>query len=398
MLSDNIEIQGKRVKNRVVIQPMEGADCNLDGSPSELTRKKYLNFAKSGAGIIWFEACAVCAEGRTNLRQMFLTEKNLEKFQALLDEMRELSLRTNGFSPLIILQLTHSGRQSIQPMIIYRNAVYEKTRPADDSMIVTDDYLDSLPEMFVRSARLAAAAGFDGVDIKCCHGYLMAELLSAFGRKGKYGGDFEHRSKCFLECFRRVREDVPKNFIVTSRLGLSDMVKKPYGFGTDEEGNLDLTEGKRLIGELQKSDMNLINVTLGNPYYNPHVNRPFRVGSYRAPEKPETGIQRFYDVEKEIKHTFPDLAVIATGISYYRNDLMEQAEKLLKDGVCDLVGFGRVSLAYPDFYRDYLENKFNGNKCCVACSRCTLLMRSKCVSGCATFDNYYKNIFKEAKL
>lgn len=60
MLNDQIEINGRRVHNRVVIQPMEGSDCNLDGSPSELTSLKYTNYARSGAGIVWFEASAVC--------------------------------------------------------------------------------------------------------------------------------------------------------------------------------------------------------------------------------------------------------------------------------------------------------------------------------------------------
>lgn len=398
MLKDSIEIHNKRIKNRVVIQPMEGADCNFNGAPSELTRKKYLNFAKSGAGIIWFEACAVCEEGKTNLRQMFLTEENVCEFRSLLDEMREISIRENGFAPLTILQLTHSGRQSIRPMIAYRNPVYEEKRPVDDSMIVSDEYLDGLPDQFIHSARLAYEAGFDGVDVKCCHGYLMAELLSAYSREGKYGGSFENRIRCFFNCFCGVKKSVPEDFLVVARLGLSDMVKRPYGFGTDEQGNLDLTEGKMLVSRLLENGLEMLNITLGNPYYNPHVNRPFRSGSYKAPEKPEVGIKRFYEVESEMKQCFPQLKIIATGLSYFREDLMQQAENLLKNNACDFVGFGRVSLAYPQFYKDYQSGNFNKNKCCVACSKCTLLMRAKYVSGCATFDSYYKNIFKEADL
>ena len=50
-------------ENRVVFQPMEGCDCLEDGTPSELTVQKYLRAARGGAGVIWFEACAVCPEG-----------------------------------------------------------------------------------------------------------------------------------------------------------------------------------------------------------------------------------------------------------------------------------------------------------------------------------------------
>ncbi|MBR4335735.1 MAG: hypothetical protein IKP74_04700, partial [Clostridia bacterium] len=61
------------IPNRVVFQPMEGCDCETDGTPGELTVKKYMNAARSGAGLIWLEATAVCPEGRTNPRQMMLT-------------------------------------------------------------------------------------------------------------------------------------------------------------------------------------------------------------------------------------------------------------------------------------------------------------------------------------
>ena len=123
MLNETVLIGGKEIANRVVLHPMEGCDCNEDGSPSELTIEKYLKAARSGAGVVWFEANAVCAEGRTNPRQMMLTEENLSKFRALLAEMREIAQKECGVSPIFIIQLTHSGRQSIVPMIAYRNSV-----------------------------------------------------------------------------------------------------------------------------------------------------------------------------------------------------------------------------------------------------------------------------------
>ena len=54
--------------NRLVIQPMEGADGNLDGSPDVLAIRRYDRFAKSGAGLLWFEAVAVRHDGRANPR------------------------------------------------------------------------------------------------------------------------------------------------------------------------------------------------------------------------------------------------------------------------------------------------------------------------------------------
>ena len=397
MVKDPINIGGKSLPNRIVLQPMEGCDCNIDGSPSELTVEKYIRAAKSSAGLVWFEANAVCPEGRTNPRQMMLTRENLPCFKALLCEMRRIAEEECGIKPIFILQLTHSGRQSISPMIAYRNEVYEKARPVSDESIVTDEYLDTLADKYAESARLAVEAGFDGVDVKSCHGYLFQELLSAFDRKGKYGGCFENRIKLYIDCINAVREAIPSNILLTTRLSVSDMVPKPCGFGTTERGELDLDEPDRLIERLVGSGVQILNVTVGNPYYNPHVNRPYRKGGYLPPETAQEGLSRFETIEKHIKEKFPMLTVVGSGLSYYRDDLIGQSERQLSDGVCDMIGYGRMWLAYPMFYRDFEQGCFDPKKCCLACSKCTELMRAKQVSGCAVFNEYYKNLYRKIK-
>ena len=397
MINAPIRIGTHKVCNRVCFQPMEGCDCNTDGSPSELTWDKYIKAARSGAGLVWFEANAVCPEGRTNPRQMMLTRENLPTFKTLLSDMRRIAKDECGIESTFILQLTHSGRQSIVPMIAYRNPVYEEKRPVTDENIVTDEYLDTLPEKYVESALLAVEAGFDGVDVKSCHGYLFQELLSAFTRQGRYGGSFENRTRLYLDCVRAVKRVLPDNVLLTTRLSVSDMVPKPYGFGTTEENELDLNEPDMLIERLAEEGIQVLNVTVGNPYYNPHVNRPYRKGGYQAPETPDVGLSRFEYIEKHIKERFPSLTVVGSGLSYYRDDLMEQSERQLSEGICDVVGYGRMWLAYPAFYRDHTNGAFEGKKCCLACSKCTELMRAGQVSGCAVFNEYYRNLYKDIK-
>lgn len=394
-INSSYRVGSYTMENRVVFQPMEGCDCGLDGSPSELTVAKYMAEAKSGAGLIWFEACAVCSEGRTNPRQMMLTESNKDAFKRLVEDIKATACAESGFAPVLILQLTHSGRQSIVPMIAYRNEIYEKTRPVTDEHIVSDSYLDSLPQKYLESAYLAKEVGFDGVDIKSCHGYLYQELLSAYNRPGKYGGSFENRSRLYTDTVKLVNERLGSELLIASRLSVVDMVPKPFGFGTDESNNIDLTEPDLLIEKLIDNGVKILNVTLGNPYYNPHVNRPFRKGGYIPEESAEVGLARFVTVQKHIKEKFPSLCLIGSGMSYYREDLIEKSEALIQNGVCDLVGYGRNTLAYPMFYKDFLNGKFNKNNCCVACSKCTELMRNKCVSGCAVFNEYYRNLYKE---
>ena len=398
MLNTEFKFKNKIIANRAVFQPMEGCDCKENGAPGELTVEKYMKAARSGVGLIWFEACAVCPEGRTNPGQMRLTEENLPEFRKLVDDMRRAAREECGIEPYMVLQLTHSGRQSIVPMIAYRNPVYEERRPLTDANIVSDEYLDTIPALYARSALLALEAGFDGVDVKSCHGYLFQELLSAFNREGRYGGSFENRTRLYLDSVRAVKAAIPEDFALVTRLGVSDMVPYPNGFGTTAEGELDLTEADMLIEKLIEAGVEMLNLTIGNPYYNPHINRPFKRGGYVAPEPAEAGLMRFEYVEEHLKAKFPSLPLVASGLSYYRAELMEKSEELLASGKADFIGYGRVSLAYPMLYRDYLEGKFDPKKCCVACSRCTELMRAKCVSGCAVFNPYYKKLHEEKVL
>ena len=398
ILKSEFKFKNKIINNRAVFQPMEGCDSAEDGTPSELTVAKYMNAARSGVGIIWFEACAVCPEGRTNKGQLQLTEANADIFRSLLVDMRRVAREECGIEPFMILQLTHSGRQSIVPMIAYRNSAYEARRPMSDENIVTDEYLDTIPALYARSAKLAESVGFDGVDVKSCHGYLFQELLSAFTREGRYGGSFENRTRLYLDSIRAVKAAVGDDFAVATRLGVSDMVAYPNGFGTNAEGEMDLSESDMLVASLIDAGVEMLNVTIGNPYYNPHINRPYKRGAYTPPEAAEVGLKRFETTEAHFKAKFPSLPIVATGVSYYRDELMEKSEELISSGIADFVGYGRVSLAYPALFRDYLAGKFDSKKCCIACSRCTELMRAGCVSGCAVFNPYYKKLYEEKVL
>ena len=58
-LTEPLQIGGFQVPNRMSVLPMEGCDGLPDGKPGELTERRYLRFARGGAGTLWFEATAV---------------------------------------------------------------------------------------------------------------------------------------------------------------------------------------------------------------------------------------------------------------------------------------------------------------------------------------------------
>ena len=107
-----LEVDGKTIPNRICFQPLEGYDSCSDGSPSDLVYRRYRRFARSGAGLIWFESAAVADDGKSNPHQMMLTSGRISDFGARLGEMDKICLEHLGFRQYKVLQLTHSGRVS----------------------------------------------------------------------------------------------------------------------------------------------------------------------------------------------------------------------------------------------------------------------------------------------
>ena len=200
VLKTPFKVGNVTVANRLVCQAMEGCDGTASGSPDTLTKRRYDRFARGGAGLIWFEATAVMKEGRANPRQLYINDNNLDDFKRQVESIKQTAYKENGFEPIVVMQATHSGRYSkpngvSAPLIAYNNPIFEKDNPIPKERIVSDEYLDRVGDALVKGAMLAEKAGFDGVDIKCCHRYLNSELLSAYNREGRYGGCFENRTR-----------------------------------------------------------------------------------------------------------------------------------------------------------------------------------------------------------
>ncbi len=405
ILSEGISVGTKYINNRLACQAMEGCDGNADGTPGELTIRRYDRFSKGGAGLIWYEATAVLPEGKANPRQLHINEGNIDAFRRQVERIKETAVKENGYEPVVIMQATHSGRYSKPegvpaPLIAYNNPVYEKDSPLGKECIVTDSYIDRVKEALVNSASLAEKAGFDGVDIKACHRYLNCELLSAFEREGRYGGSFENRTRLLRESILGAKEVTSKDFTVTARLNVYDGIKYPYGFGVTELSGeaMDLSEPKELIKNLSSYGVELINITMGNPYFNPHVNRPFAKGGYVHPEHPLEGVARMLNGIAEIKASVPEMKIISSAMSYLGVMAPYVAAGEIEKGGFDITGFGRTIFAYPDFARDILKNgNMDKNKICLCCGKCTEIMRTKGgTPGCVIRDkDVYAPIYKK---
>lgn len=405
ILSTPCRTAGHTLPNRIVYQPMEGCDGTGDGTPGELTVRRYCRFAHGGPGLIWFEATAILPQARANPRQMMLTEKNRDAYKRLLSEMREISVRENGYAPLIICQLTHSGRYSKpngypEPLVAQHRPLFEGDRPLSEDRILTDDDLAALPERYAHAARLAAEVGFDGVDIKACHGYLLSELLGAYGRSGPFGGEaYENRTRLLLSAVEAVRAAAPDSLLLASRFNAYDGFPYPHGFAaSDRAGIPDLREPERLAGDLVTRGVRILDVTMGNPYQNHEVNRPTAfadaVPPYESILRMRAGAMAVANAARAVA---ADALTVSSGSTFLGVTAPHVAAADIDAGAYELVGFGRQSFADPDSAQEILRNGCaDPRHLCLTCGKCTALMRAGKTPGCVIYDkDIYGSLYRE---
>jgi len=396
-----ITIGPMTLNSRFAVNPMEGFDADADGTPTELSIRRYDRFAAGGASLIWFEATAVVSEGRSNARQFWLHAENVDAFAALLERTRRIARWQHGHELLAIIQLTHSGRYSkpdsvrAAPVIAQHSGVLDPVSGVTpETPLITDEQLNRLQDDYIQCAKLAAQAGFDGVDVKSCHGYLLNELLGSHTREGYYGGSFENRTRFLRTTIARIRDELPGT-LVTSRLNVYDGIKQPWGFCScpDDDKLWDLTEAKQLVSELQSLEVPLLNITIGNPYFNPHLNRPYEQqirGVTPYDEHPLVGVSRFCHIVGEMQQAFPKLPMITGGCAWLRHLVPYVAAGMIELHWTTLFGQGRGMFAYPDLVSGILTTgAMDPQKVCITCSSCTELMRRHQPTGCAIRDREY---------
>jgi 2,4-dienoyl-CoA reductase-like NADH-dependent reductase (Old Yellow Enzyme family) len=392
LLGEPVQVGARRTPNRFVALPMEGCDAAPDGSPGPLTFRRYERMAAGGAGIIWLEACAVQHEGRSKPNALCLHKANVGDFRKLVDRMRCAARDAMGRQEILcILQLAHSGRYcrpdgNPAPVMVRRCPELDAAEGLpEDYPLATDDALDRIQDVFLEAAALAQAAGFDGVDIKSCHGYLVSSLLGAHEREGKYGGSYENRTRFLKETIARVQRELPA-LIATTRLNVFDGIAHPYGFGVsrDDPDAPDMREPLRLVGELAAMGVPLLSVSIGYPRFDPHYGRP---SADAAVEHPLVGITRFSGIVEQVQSAAPQMPVINAALAWLEEQIPQVAAGLVETGAAQLIGQGRNSIAWPDSARDILTHgAVPKNKCCVTCSGCSRLLRAGRPVGCIVRD------------
>ena len=425
--------------NAFCVQPMEGCDGTLDGQPDELTFRRYRRFGAGGAKLIWGEATAVADEARANARQLLINEQTAPGLEKMLGICRQAHRETLGRdNDLVVgLQLTHSGRYSFRkPLIAVHDPILDARTVIDKGTGATvdvnypllgDDYLKRLVDRYVAAAKIAFKIGYQFVDIKQCHRYLLSELLAAKTRPGPYGGSLENRTRLARDIITAIRSEAP-GLMICTRINVYDGI--PYrkhadtgvgepcpwnaplecawGTNVHDPHEPALTEPLQWTAEMVKLGVACINVSMGNPYATMHVIRPFEYpppDGYETPEHPLIGVDRHVRLTEAVQRATPQSPVVGSGYSYLQEFFVNAGAANVRDGRCSFVGVGRATLAQPDFVKQLMEHgKLDRKRVCRTFSYCTALMRSKhnelgqFVTGCPPFDKeVYGPIWEQAK-
>jgi len=420
---------GRRIGNRFAILPMEGWDASEDGKPTDLTIRRWKRFGGSGSKMIWgTEAVTVRHDGRANPNQLVLSDANLSSIadlrKVMVDEHRSSFGTTEDL--VVGLQLTHSGRfarpnkkDRFEPFCALENPILDRRYNIQSSdHMASDADLDQLVGDFVAAAARAQKAGFDFVDLKHCHGYLGHELLAARHRPGKYGGSLENRMRFLREIVSGIRANAP-GLRMGVRLSIFDTI--PHKPGADRvgvpdgdansydlafgpigpHGGIDLSETVSFLTACRDLGITWICTTAGSPYYTPHLQRPAQFppsDGYLPPEDPCVGVARQVSATAKLKELLPELLFVGSGYSFLQDWLPQVGEAVVGAGMVDMIGLGRMILAYPDLPADFLSGKgIDRKRICRTFSDCTTAPRKGMISGCFPLDPFYK-IMPEAEI
>jgi 2,4-dienoyl-CoA reductase-like NADH-dependent reductase (Old Yellow Enzyme family) len=225
---------------------------------------------------------------------------------------------------------------------------------------VTDTHLEhirSLPEtlplLFADAAVRARTAGFHGVELHYAHAYTMASFLSRTNtRDDGYGGTRENRVRLPLEVFAAVRERAGHDFAVGCRFLADECIT----------GGSEVDDARTFGLAFAKAGMDFLSTSRGGKFDDakqPGVG--WAAYPYTGPSGYECMPQYISDARGPFGRNAAATAAIRADIRAAGLETpivcaggvhnFEMAETMLADGVCDIVGAARQSLADPDWFR-----------------------------------------------
>ena len=338
-LLSELDLGFTKLKNRVLMGSMH---VGLEEAPNGFERMAafYAERARGGVGLIVTGGiapndCARPMPGGAKMTTIVEAEKHKIVTKAVHDAGGK-----------ICMQILHFGRYAYHPELVAPSAIKAPINSFRPRALSIDEVEQTI-EDFVRAASLAQVAGYDGVEIMGSEGYLINEFIATHTnqRDDAWGGSYENRIRFPLEIVRRTRAKVGANFILIFRLSMLDLV----------EGGSTLKEVVKLAQALEAAGVTILNTGIGW-----HEARIPTI----ATKVPRAA---FAWVTAQLKGKVR-IPLIATN----RINTPEVAEKILSDGMADMVSMARPFLADPEFVNKAAAGRADQINTCIGCNQACL--------------------------
>ncbi|GAA1596824.1 NADPH-dependent 2,4-dienoyl-CoA reductase [Streptomyces globosus] len=325
--------------NRVVMGSMHTGLEEHEGGFERLAAF-YAERARGGAGLIVTGGIAPNDAGRPFEGGSRLTTEEEAA------EHRVITEAVHAEGGKIAMQILHFGRYAYHQDLVAPSALQAPISPFVPNEL-TGAEVEQTIEDFVRAARLAKLAGYDGVEIMGSEGYLINEFIAAATnrREDRWGGSYENRVRFPLEIVRRTREAVGPDFILIYRLSMLDLVP----------GGSTLDEVVHLAKEIEAAGATIINTGIGwHEARIPTIATSVPRGAYTWVTKRLMG------------------AVSVPLVTSNRINTPEKAEEILAEGRADLVSLARPFLADADFVAKAAAGRPEAINTCIGCNQACL--------------------------
>ncbi len=251
----------------------------------------------------------------------------------------------------IALQILHTGRYGYQPFCVAPSRIQSPISPFTPRELSARG-IERQIRAFIRCAKLAREAGYDGVEVMGSEGYFLNQFLVTHTnqRSDDWGGSYANRMRLPVEILTRMREAVGPDFIIIYRLSMLDLI--PNGSSWDEV--------LQLARAVVKAGATLINTGVGW-----HEARIPTI----ATSVPRAG---FAWVTKKLRDQLRAEGITIPLITSNRINTPEVAENVLAEGHADMVSMARPFLADPEFVKKAREQRGDEINTCIACNQACL--------------------------
>lgn len=264
---------------------------------------------------------------------------------------REVTDAVHAEGGKIALQILHTGRYAYQPFAVAPSRLQSPISPFTPREL-SERGIERQIRAFVRCAKLARDAGYDGVEVMGSEGYFINQFLVTHTnhRSDRWGGEYTNRMRLAVEIVRRVREAVGADFILIYRISLIDLI--PDGSSWPE------------VIELAKA-VTAAGATILNSGIGWHEARVPTIA---------TSVPRaaFAGVTKRLREDLRAAGLAIPVITSNRINTPDTAEQVLADGCADMVSLARPFLADAEFVAKAAAGRADEINTCIACNQACL--------------------------